>query len=345
MTKKHVSLILVLSMLFVIVFSTVPVIARAQQEEKHTFGMVMINLTNPFYVSAIEAAQKAADKIGAELIIKSADGSLEKEIGLIENFIETNVDVILADFINAEGLTDVCKKAYEAGIPVISLFNEINSDYNYSCAYDHYVGFKGVTYAVAEALNGKGKVCVMQGGIGNWANDERTRGYEEAIANYPEIELLSMQPCDWDPAKGVAITETWLTTYDQIDAILCMTDGVTPSIIEMVGNAGRTEEIKVAGNDGEVAVLEAMNAGQAIADALLSSLRGGYLAILYANELAKGNKVEKTVWIPVSLVVTEDVKSILETSKADMSFVDIISVDEALQVVNSYANEFDGFFQ
>lgn len=344
MTKKHISLILVLSMLLMMGLGSAKGIEHAQ-DKKQTFGMVMINLTNPFYVSAIEAAQKAADEMGAELIIKSADGSLEKEIGLIENFIETNVDVILADFINAEGLNDVCRKAFEAGIPVISLFNEINSDYNYSCAYDHYVGFKGVTYATAEALGGRGKVCVMQGGIGNWANDERTRGYEEAIANYPEIELLSMQPCDWDPAKGVAITETWLTTYDQIDAILCMTDGVTPSIIEMVINAGRLEEIKVAGNDGEVAVLEAMQNGQAIADALLSSLRGGYLAILYANRLAQGKEVEKTVWIPVSLVVTEEVRTSLEASETDMSFVDIISIEEALQVVNNYANEFNEFFE
>ncbi len=309
-----------------------------------TIGVIMINLSNPFYVTYVEAAQQAAADIGAELIIKSAEGSLEEEIALIENYIESGVDIILADFVNAEGLTDVSKKAADAGIPLISLFNEINSDYNYSCAYDHYVGFKGVTYAVAEALGGEGKICVMQGGIGNWASDERTRGFEEAIVNYPNIEVLAMQPCDWDPAVGVSITETWLTTYDDIDAILCMTDGVTPSIIEMVETAGRADEILVAGNDGEVAVLEAMKQDKAVADALLSSLRGGYLSILYSSEIAKGTKVDKTVWVPVSLVVNDSLKAKLEASSADMSFVEMISPDDALKVSDNYMNEFTNYF-
>ena len=310
-----------------------------------TIGWIMINLTNPFYVSAVQAAQEAADKLGYELVVKDCDGSLENEIDMIENFIEMKVDVICADFVNAEGLADACKKAADAGIPVISLFNEIDTGNNYSVAYDHYVGFKAVTIAVCEALDGKGQICVMQGGIGNWASDERTRGFEEAVANYPDIEVLSMQPCDWDPATGVSIGETWLTQYDHIDALMCMTDGVTPSLIEMVQASGRADEIMIAGNDGETAVLELMNTDDVnvAADALLSSLRGGYLAVLAADQLVQGKELD-TVWIPVSLVVSDEVKAKLDASDADLSFVDVLTADEGLAIANNYMNEFDHYF-
>ena len=108
--------------------------STASGESKGTIGWIMINLTNSFYVSAVEAAQKAADELGYELIVRDCGGSLETEIDMIENFIEMDVDVICADFVNAEGLADACKKADDAGIKMISLFNSIDTGYNYSVA-------------------------------------------------------------------------------------------------------------------------------------------------------------------------------------------------------------------
>ena len=320
--------------------------STASGESKGSIGWIMINLTNSFYVSAVEAAQKAADELGYELIVRDCGGSLETEIDMIENFIEMDVDVICADFVNAEGLADACKKADDAGIKMISLFNSIDTGYNYSVAYDHYTGFKAATIAACEALEGEGQVVYMHGGIGNWAGDERTRGFEDAVADYPGIEVLSTQSCNWDPATGVSIAQTWLTQYDHIDAMFCMTDGVTPSLIELIADAGRTDEILLVGNDGETPVLEQMNTEgcNVGADALLSSLRGGYLAVLCADQLIQGNEIEKTTWIPVSLVVSDKVMEVLENSDADLSFIDVLTAEEGLEVANNYQNEFKDYF-
>lgn len=346
MKKRMMALLLCASMLGGTTLYAAASDADAAAETQGTIGWIMINLTNSFYVSAVEAAQEAADELGYELIVRDCGGSLETEIDMIENFIEMDVDVICADFVNSEGLADVCQKAEEAGIKMVSLFNEIDTGYNYSVAYDHYKGFKASTMAICEALGGEGQVVYMHGGIGNWAGDERTRGFEEVIAEYPDIEVLSTQSCDWDPAIGVSIAQTWLTQYDHIDAMFCMTDGVTPSLIELIADAGRTDEILLTGNDGETAVLEQMNQEgcNVGADALLSSLRGGYLAVLYADQLAQGNEVEQTVWIPVSLVVSDEIMEVVNNSDADFSFIDVLTAEEGLAIANNYKNEFKDYF-
>ena len=47
-------------------------------------GVSMIDLSNPFFVSMRKAGLKAAEDYGVEASFQSADGSLEKQIGVVE---------------------------------------------------------------------------------------------------------------------------------------------------------------------------------------------------------------------------------------------------------------------
>jgi ribose transport system substrate-binding protein len=311
---------------------------------KKTIGVVMINFTNPFYSSASEAMKEACDELGYEYIVKSADGSLETEISLVENYIQQGVDCILVDAIEKEGVIGVFEKAAASGIPVISLFNIVNEGgSNYNCPYDHYSGFKSVAYAVFEKLGGKGNVLLLSGQKGNYASDERERGFTEALAVYPGITVLDTQPSDWDPAKGLSIVETWLTTYDNIDAILCVSDGITPSVVEAVDAAGKADSIIIAGNDGEVDVLELMQEGKVMADALLGSKRGGYLAVLYANKIINGEAVEKSAPVSTYLVADTDIQDLLKNSAVDTSWIKAVTPKDAIATANNYREEFSSY--
>ena len=311
---------------------------------KKIIGAVMINFTNPFYSSAGEAMQEACDELGYEFIIKSSEGSLENEISLVENYIQQGVDCILVDAIDKEGVVDVFEKAGKAGIPVISLFNLVNEGgSNYNCPYDHYSGFKSVSYATFEQINGEGNVLLLTGSKGNYASDERERGFDEALKAYPNINLLDKQPSDWDPAKGMSIVETWLTTYDDIDAILCVSDGITPSIVEAVDAAGKQDKIIVAGNDGEEDVLKLMQEGKVVADALLGSKRGGYLAVKFADKIIKGEATEKSAPVSTYLIADEALQKKLADSTVDTSWINAVTVEEAFNTANGYKEEFAGF--
>ena len=313
----------------------------AQAEGKNTdgakkkIGLVQINFTNPYYTGASEAFPEAADYFGYELVEQSAEN-------IIEKYIEMGVDMIIADPQDAAALEEVFQRANDAGIPTIALRSPVSTS-PYNCLIDHYYGFNGVTYAVCEALGGKGKVLQMQGQIGHEASDSRTKGFEEAISHYPDIEILDSQPCDWDPTKAVAVVENWLTQYDQVDAILSQTDGATPAIVTAVESAGRLNDIKIAGNDGELECLEDMVEGKIMAEAFFSSQRDGYHCMAYADAILRGDKVESTVYLPLYIVCSQEIQSLIKKN-VEAEF-NMCTPEEAIDKQQNYAQEFQNYYK
>lgn len=317
-------------------------VAKADGEKK-TIGIVQINFTNPYYIGASEAFEEAAADLGYEIINQSAENSIEEEISLIENYIEMGVDCIIADPQDAKALEDVFKKAADAGIITIALRSPVETGgKTYNCVIDHYSGFNGVAYAVAEALGGKGNVLLMQGQIGHEASDSRQKGFDEAMSHYPDIKVLDQQPCDWDPAKAVSIVENWLTQYPEIDCILSMTDGATPAIVTSVAAAGRADKIMVAGNDGELECLQYMQDGAIMAECFFSSYRDGYHAMVYADALLRGIDVPKTVNLPLMLVCSPEIQELIKKNvKTEFAMA---TPEEAIAMSSNYAEEFKGYY-
>src|SRR5690349_18561927 len=78
--------------------------AQASGGERMRLGVSMIDLSNPFFVSMRDAGTKAAEDYGVDATFQSADGSLEKQIGVVENFIAQKMDAILINAVDDKGI-------------------------------------------------------------------------------------------------------------------------------------------------------------------------------------------------------------------------------------------------
>ncbi|MGB4609769.1 MAG: sugar ABC transporter substrate-binding protein [Saccharofermentanales bacterium] len=321
--------------------------ANAKDEgngEAKRIGLVQINNTNSYYIGASEAFHKGANDLGIELDEQFAENSLEEEISIIENFIELGYDMIIADPQDAEALEDVFQKGKDAGVIMVSLRSPMeNADYN--CLINHYNGFYGSAIACFEALEGKGDVLLMQGQVGHEASDSRTEAFYDVLELYPDINLLDTQPCDWDPAKAVDVVDSWLSKYEHIDAILSETDGATPAIVNAVENAQRLNEIKIAGNDGEKEMLEAMLEGKVIAEAFFGSQRDGYHCMVYADAILRGVEVEKEVYLPLYACCDPELQDLIKKNQpALLDKVSLCTPEEAMEMITDYSSEFVGMY-
>lgn len=314
--------------------------ASGEGSEKPQLGAAMINLSNPFYNNMVIAGDEAAEDFGVDIVWKSAEGSLENEIAIVENFVQQDMDAILIDPIDANAIAPVVEDVDAAGAIPITMGNFVDTPYNVNTLYNDFEDFGTLTDMMAAYIGYEGNVVLLVGSPGNFVSDERQRGFEAAIKDYPDINVLSVQPSDWDPAKGLQIVENWLTSYDDIDAFMCVSDGVTMGAIEAFRNAGRLDEVAIFSYDGNIETSELMKEGVIQGNLLTGSKRVGYWNVKTAALLAKGEiDFQQKMYLPTHFVLTEENAARIEENGMDLSEVSWVVPDEAIRLFDAYREE------
>lgn len=205
-----------------------------------------------------------------ELIFADAQQKQENQIKAIRNFIEMGVDVIVFPPVVETGWEAVLTECQEAGIPVILVDRGIDPSagdelYTTMIASDHVWAGEQAAIVVNDLLGGAGKVVELEGTVGASAAVQRKQGFDEYIANNcADIEIIDSQTGDFTRAMGKEVMESFLKTYDDIDAVFCHNDDMALGAIEAIKEAGLKpgEDIKIVGVDGVKGAFEAILAGE-----------------------------------------------------------------------------------
>lgn len=255
------------------------------EEDKIVIGYAVNNYTNPYYFGIMDGGNIAAEKLGCEVIWKSCENSIEEEISIIENFIESGVDCICMDPVDATALVDSINKAMEAGIPTITFNNILDGVDCWAYTPDTVVEATHIAEMMCAYLGYNGNVCILQEQPGNQSSDSIENAYRAVMAKYDGINIIGEQITNWDPDKALEITQTWLSTLDDIGAIITVSGNSASSAAQAIAADGRTGEIGIFSVDGMNNELVAE--GGATGDTSGYTLVAGYWNIVMCSELAK----------------------------------------------------------
>lgn len=284
-------------------------------------GVSMIDLSNPFFVKMRDAGLKAAQDYGVHATYQSADGSLEKQLGIVENFIAQKVDAILINAVDDKGIEPAIKKAQAANIPVIMMANDIPDPYAYKTLYPDYDNMAMQARILATSLNGTGDVALLIGNRGNSVSDTREAGFKDTMTKeFPGIHIVSTQVTNWDAATGAAVTQTLLPQYPHLDGIACVTDPPCLAAMNTAKAAGNTNLVW-ATYDGDSSMHPALEDGRLTVDVLTGAERVGYWNIALAARILKGSTFPKTVYLPTFFVTTDKTAQKLESKGLTFKYV------------------------
>ena len=272
-------------------------------------GLTLNNLANPFFVSMSEAAEDYAKDLGAEMIVQAADADLAKQTSQIENFITQDVDLILLNAVDSEGIAGAVAEANAAGIPVVSVDVGADGGIKSTVTSDNYqAGVLAAKYMI-KRLNGKGNVVVIDGPPVTAVKD-RIAGFEDTIKG-TDLKVVAKQNGEGNREKGLQVMESILQANGKgtIDAAFANNDPVAIGAEIAQQQAGREDEFFIVGVDGSPDVIKAMKKeGSSIAgtsaqhpDKMVKKAMDIGLKVL------DGKSVEKVIKIPVDLVTQENV--------------------------------------
>ena len=155
------------------------------------------------------------------------------------------------------------EKAFNAGIPIVaSNAAPDESAYKFLACYagpDDYQ--EGVIAAemMAEALEGKGNVVILEGAPGTHPAVYRQKGFVETIEKIaPEIKVLASQPANWQKAMATSIMESWVLKYPNIDGVFGHDDTLAVGAADAAKAAG-TADIVIIGIGGSGKVWQRLN--------------------------------------------------------------------------------------
>ncbi len=292
---------MVIAALIVLAVLAAPVFAGGQQEtgpKTVLAGVSIRSLSNPYYLSVEEGAKMFADSVDEDTIdvqLLVSDGSDEKELNNIKAAIarggkDTILYVDPNNAPNAAAIAEICE---EAGVYWMTVWS--TAEGLHPRDYPHYVFHMSpddqksghdIAVAMFDSFKtpGKGKILAIQGMLANSAAINRFKGLQKALSEYPGVELIDDQAGDWNPAKALEITETWLSTYGDIDGIWVANDSMALAVVEALRAKGLNGKVAVAGVDGIADAITAIQNGDMVATVSVNPwLQGGFgLALPYA---------------------------------------------------------------
>ncbi len=300
--------------------------------DEPVLGLAAIDLQNSFFVRMKEAGDVAAKDYGVKTTWQSAEGSLEKQVGIVENFINQKVGAILVDPLDKNAVIPVLKKAAEAGIPVITMGNKVEAGTNYSTLYPDAENMAMVARALGASLGGEGEVALLVGSRGNFVSDTREQAFVDTLKKeYPNIKIVGIEPTNWDAGKATNATQTWLTTYPDLKGIACISDSLCLAADSVASAMG--SNLLYAGYDGDDEMGDLLESGEMVIDVLTGAYRVGYWNIAVAARLGKGEKLPYDLYMPTYFITSDATAKKLK--EANVSF-DYITPEKAKVEAKNY---------
>lgn len=264
-------------------------------------------------VRALESIDKEMENV--ELILFDSQDSIEKQLGDVDSMIVAEVDGILLNALSYEGTSSAVEAAKAAKIPLVEFISYTeNTDYATFVGTDvKSSGIMAGSYA-AEVLGGKGKIFELQGQIGHTAQINRGAGIAEALAKYPDIQIVASLSGEFSKEKAMSVTEAWLLQYGvgEIDAIVAHNDQMALGAMNACVAAGRPE-IKIIGIDGDYEALSAIQEGKMAATMVDYAEYECELAVKEMVSILEGNEPKGKIIAEYVLVSTpEEAKTWLE---------------------------------
>jgi ribose transport system substrate-binding protein len=276
-----------------------------EKKDSYKVGFAQTESNNPWRIAETKSMQDIAESCGWQLVYTDAAGSAAKQVADVDSMIAQGVDVIFLPPREEQPLLPAVMRAKQAGIPVFLIDRSV--DPNVAKPGEDYVTFIGSDFVdqgrraaewLVEATGGKGTIIELEGTTGSSPANDRKKGFDDVIAQHPDMKIVASQTGDFARDKGRTVMETLLQAHPDATAVYAHNDEMAIGAIQALEAAGRKpgQDITVVSIDGTRDALQAIIDGK-MGATVESSPFFGPISCETMKKYAEGETIEP--WVKV----------------------------------------------
>jgi ABC-type sugar transport system substrate-binding protein len=232
-------------------------------------------LVNAWRVTNQKDMENQAKSAGYKLVSIDANQDPSKQLADVENMLAQKPACLIVSPLESKASAPVVDLANKANVPLVIIDRTIESTpgqgmYKTEITQSHVLSGKLLAEKTVELLTAKygepkGSVVHVQGLAGASPVIDANKGWDEVMAQYPNIQVVATSDAGFTKEGGLKVMEDFLQRFPagQIDVVRSDYSDMTMGAIEAIKNAGRTELLGyVVGEGGHVKALEAVVAGE-----------------------------------------------------------------------------------
>jgi len=143
-----------------------------------TIGLVITNVSNPFYAELISAIELRAAEEGYHIVLFLSEESPAREIAAAENVIQSGLDGVIV--VPVQGPTNPWQRVTRAGVPFVVVNRRLADLEVDMVATDNYAGARAATAHVID--QGAQSIVMLEEDLPITTIDQRVQGFRDALA-------------------------------------------------------------------------------------------------------------------------------------------------------------------
>ncbi len=282
-----------------------------------TIGLSLLTTTNPFFNVIADNMKAEAAKHGYEVDVQSGEFDVARQRNQVKDFIVKGVAAIVLCPCDSRAIGTAIQEANEAGIPVFTA--------DIAClapeakvvshiATDNLGGGKQAAAGMIEALGeAGGKVAIL-----DYKQAEscllRVQGFKQVIEEHnaagdSQISIVAELPGDGKRDVGFKATEDILQAHPDLAGIFAINDPSALGARAALEKAGKAEQVKIIGFDGQPDGKQAIKRGEIYADPVQFPDRIGQLTVQSIIRYFDGDDVPPEQLIDTALYRQADAEN------------------------------------
>jgi ribose transport system substrate-binding protein len=276
---------------------------------KYTITLIPKTETGIFWSNVYSGASAASTEYNINLVFKGPDNEedYQTQNEMIRQAVSDGTDAIVFSAIDFLANADAIDEAAAAGVKIVVIDSDVNSDMVSSrIGTDNYGAGRVAGQAVTASDEAQLSIGIVNFNVITENGQSRERGFRSIIAEDPRARIIDTINVVSTVESAKEGTIEMLERNPEINVIATFNEWTSLGVGFAMRELGDEVDIKVVAFDSNVHSVDMLEIGEMDALVIQAPYAMGYLGIETAYRLIQGHEVESVIYTPVLLATREN---------------------------------------